>query len=444
MTTNTTNVKPSINMSLALNNEMQGMFDTASSYWKLVFRNVLRQRSRNFLLGALIFFASFVIVYFSQFLEGVSRNFSQNLITLATGDIYVSSQIERSVDKNFFDRDYQYFHLPAGFQAQLSSFPDIASVSPRLEFDAKLVTELDVTPYRIMAIDLANEPKLKANFVFTEGRMLKSGEYGIVIPVDFARIHQIHVGDQVRLLTKAVNNRVNLIDYTVTGLFATLSLSAWLDNYAYLDLDVARVLVNDNNALTRLNINLKDKDAAKNRAAVLTDWLKQNPAVGNPPIDVTEWSEGTALFAEMTGAMQLSYMIIIFIIILMVTASLVFSTMLNILERTKEIATLGALGATPRTIRQILVGENLVLAGVSAIAGIVCAGIAFLVTARIGIPINSKELSGFLGSSHFYPAFNLNGYIAGLVVPLAVAFMSSFLFAHRASKLPIADAIADR
>lgn len=418
--------------------------DAVGSQWKLAFRNVLRQRSRNILMGLLIFFASFVIVYFSQFLEGVSRNFSQNLIALASGELYVSSHIERTVDKNIFDRDYEYFSLSPEFYKSLAAIPGYASVSPRLEFDAKLVMADNSVQHRIMGFDLANEPKLKGNFTFVEGRMFNSGEYGIVLPVDFAQRNAIHVGDSVRLLARAVNKQINLIDYKVTGLFNTSNLSSWFDHYAYLDLQVARVLVDDKGALTRLNINLKEGSALDEVGKPVIELLKSEKNAANPPLDMTTWGEGAIFFTELTAAMKLSYAIVIVIIILMVAASLAFSTMMNILERTKEIATLGALGAPPRMIRRMLVAENLVLAGVAAVAGVACAGIVFLITAQIGIPIGVKELSGFLGSSHFYPAFSLNGFIAGLVVPLVVAFLSSFVFAGRAAKLPIADAIADR
>lgn len=414
------------------------------SRWLLVWRNVLRQRSRNLMLATMIFFASLVIVYFSQFLAGVSRNFSHNLIALASGDMYISSKIKREVDKSIFDREYEYFRLPAGFEKQIEALPGVAQQMSRLEFDAKVVSELDNVPFRVMSFDVARESRLKNNFEFVEGRMFNSGEYGVILPIDFARRHEVKVGDQIRLLAQAANNQVNLLDYTVTGLFKTQSLSAWFDNYVYVDLSVARVLVNDKQALTRLNIGLKEGADPALTTSALNDWLKKNVTAEKPALDVTPWVEGTATFSELTGAMQLSYMILITLIIILVGASLTFSTMMNILERTKEIATLGALGATPSTIRKMLVGESLVLALLAALAGMFAAAVISLITAHYGIPITNKELSGFLGSSYFFPAFNFAGYVAGLLVPLVIAFFASFVFAHRASRLPIAQALADR
>lgn len=418
-----------------------------NSRWALILRNVLRQRSRNLLLGLMIFFASFVMVYFSQFLEGVSRNFSQNMIALVSGELYVSSATARNVDKNIFFRDYDYFVLPPAFYPDLAAIPGYASISPRLEFDAKLVTADDSVQQPVMAFDLASEARLKANFTLVEGRMIQPGEYAVIVPLDFAKRYHIRVGDTVRLLAKAVNKQVNLIDYRVSGLFTTNNLSATFDRYIYLDLPVARVLVDNKGALTRLNINLQSDSTPEIASAAqkaVTQLLAKHQAPANPALDVTPWAEGAAMFTALTGGLKASYSVVIVIIIIMMAASLAFSTMMNILERSKEIATLGALGAPPREIRRLLVGENLLLAGVAASAGLLFAALVFAITAKVGIPVSVKELRGFLGSSHFYPAFDAAGYMAGLLVPLLVALVSSWIFAGRAAKLPIAQLINDR
>lgn len=423
----------------------------ANSHWSLIVRNVLRQRSRNLLLGLLILFASFVIVYFSQFLEGVSRNFSQNMIELASGDIYVSSTIARDVDKNLFDRDYEYFVLPPAFYQELAKLPGhgahLSQPRARLELNAKLVLADDSVQQPVMAFDVAQEPRLKQNFTFLEGRMFNSGEFGLILPVDLAKRHQVRVGDTVRLLAKAVSGQINLIDYRVTGLFASNNLSASFDRYAWLDLAAARVLVDNRAALTRLNLNLapgSDAASITSTTAAVGKLLAQHQQAGNPALDCTHWSAGAALFTALTAGLKTSYGIVISIIVIMMAASLAFATMMNILERSKEIATLGALGAPPFQIRRMLVGENLLLAGVAALAGVVLAALVFLITAKVGIPITVKELRGFLGSSMFYPAFNAGGFITGLLVPLLVALIASYIFAGRAAKLPIAQAINDR
>ncbi len=412
--------------------------------WKLAVRNVFRQGSRNLLLGLLILFASLVIVFFSQFLEGVSHNFTRNLIHLASGELYVSSHVERAVERNVFDRTYEYFKVPAAFRTELAALPGYESVDERLDFDAKLITERDTLPYQVKAFDPSRDTALAANFTFVTGRMFTAGEYGIIVPADFARRHGIAVGDHVRVLAKAVSKQVNLIDYVVTGTFRTTNLSAWFDHSAYLDLSAARVLVDDPGALTRLNIHLADGAASEEFATALTRLIQAHRVAGNPELDATRWTEGASFFVELTGAMKLGYLIIIVIVTVMIAASLAFTTMMTILDRTKEIATLGALGATPRTIRRLLVGENLVLAAGAAALGTACAGLLFLVTSHTGIPIGMEELRGFLGSARFYPAFQPGGFLSGLIVPVAVAFAASYLFARRASRLPIAEAMADR
>lgn len=429
-------------MSSAIQNKS---FVALKSRFNLAYRNMWRQKSRNTMLGLLITFATFMIIYFSQFLEGVSENFSSNLVALASGDMYISSTVERDIDKNIFDRDYEYFLLN---KAQKETIETIVgpgtSIDPRMEFDAKVVTEIDSLPYQVMAFDVNEDTRLRDNFRFVEGEMFSAGKYEVIVPIDFAKRNDIKVGDRIRLLAKAFNKQINLIDYKVTGLFATQNLSAWFDNYVYINLDVARVLINHDDVITRLNINLP-KDTPVDVAFKSVDsWLKENTNSQNPPLNVTHWKEGAETFGELTGAMQLSYFIVISIIVIMMAASIAFTTMINILERKKEIATLGALGASPSRIRNNLMLENALLATLFVVVGVVVAVALFLLTSSAGIPIHNRELSGFLGSSHFFPAINIPGYVLGILVPLAVAVLSSFVFAYRVTKIPITEAIADR
>lgn len=89
---------------------------TVGSRWRLIFRNVMRQRS---------------------------RNFTQNLISLSKGDLYIASLVEPSAGKNIFERDYDCFSLPADLQADIAAMPAVLSSRAGPEFDAKLVTEED-------------------------------------------------------------------------------------------------------------------------------------------------------------------------------------------------------------------------------------------------------------------------------------------------------------
>jgi putative ABC transport system permease protein len=418
-------------------------FISFGNTWSLASRNILRQRSRSFLLGLLILFASFVIVYFSQFLEGVSKNFTKNLISLASGDIYVSSKVDRKADGNLFDRDYEYFHLSPQFFDNLAKLEGFSSVSHRIEFNARIVTDSDTIPQRIMSFDPMQDSALLNNFTFTTGQMFNPGEYGIILPEDVARRYGVTVGNRVRLLAKSVNKQINLIDFIVTGIFRTNNLSAWFDTYAYIDLKAARALLDDTGTLTRLNIHLDKGAQPKAFVADLDKLLKAQGMSNNPNLEATYWADGAGFFSELTMAMQLGYVIVIVIIITMIAASLALAAVMTVIERTKEIATLGAIGATPPQIRRILVGEQILLAGAAALLGTTLAGVLFIVTSYTGIPLNTQELRGFLGSSHFYPAFNFDGFLAGMLVPLLVAFLATYIFARRASKLSIAQAMAD-
>lgn len=413
-------------------------------HWTLIVRNLLRERQRNLMLGLLMAFASFVVVFFSQLLAGIAQNFTHNLVSLASGNVYVSSTVERAVDRNLFDREYGFFSLPPAFYQALAKLPGYRAANPRIEFDAQLITARDTIPWRVAAFDAAAEPALAANFDFVAGRPFTAGRFGIALPEDFARRHGIRVGDPVRLLARSVGKQVNLIEFAVSGTFRTTQLSAWLDGYAYVDLASARQLLDSPDVATRLNVQLADRTDEAAFAAALDRLLAQYRQPGRPALDATPWTAGASFFVELTQSMTAGYLIVMVIIAILLGAGLGFTTVMVIVERRKEIATLAALGATPRQLRRLLVGENLVLAAAAALAGVALGALAFAIAAAIGIPVGMAELQGFLGSSRLYPAFEPAGFVAGALLPPLVAAAASSVFARRAARLPIAEAMADR
>lgn len=416
-----------------------------NAIWSLVFKSLIRNGGRNLLQAGLIFFAAFVMAYFSQFLAGVTRNFTENLVELATGEIYVSSTINSEVDHNVFDREYKYLSVPSTFINEVDKLDGVETVNPRIDLPVRLNLPDDTVTFKMSAFNPEHEPRLVNNFTLTEGRMIEDGAFEIIVPQDLARRHDIQLGDSVPLLAGTVNRRVNLVTYTVVGKFHTNSLSAWFNNYIYTSLQPARVLLNDESVLTRLNIHLTE-DAEKDVLMPQVNQLIEQHLIHdkNPALDATWWEDGAEFFSSLVFGIEAGFFIVVGIILTILACSMGFATVMTVLERTKEIATYGALGAPPKMIRKIFLMENVLLSDLSSLAGTGVAIIAYLLTVDVGIPINNPEFEGFIGASHFYPAFDIAGFIVPFLLCKLVTAQVSFFIVTNAAKKPITEAIADR
>jgi len=408
----------------------------------LVFKNLYRNKNRTLLQGLLIFFAAFVMTYFSQFLAGITKNFTTNIVSIASGEIYLSSPIDEGSDNNIFDREYDFIELSENELSELRNWSEIESVNSRLEFPVRISTSDDTIITSMSAFDVQSENRMAANLDVREGRMLKPGSYEAILPQDFARRNDIKVGDTISVLANTVDKKMNLIPYKVVGTFKSINLSAWFDNYVFTDSASARVLINSKVAHTRVNIHLTEDAELEVAKKKVQDYFDSRSQGASENITVTDWKEGAKFFTSLIFGIEAGFFIIVGIICNILFFTIGFTTIMAVVERAKEIATLGALGATPRRIRKLIMTENILLTDISSASAIAIAGICFYITKNTGVPINNSELEGFLGASHFYPAFDIAGFIVPFFLCKMVTANVTFFVSWKVSKSNISDALA--
>lgn len=415
-----------------------------NAIWSMVFKSLLRNASRNILQASLIFFSAFAMAYFAQFLAGVTRNYTDNLVHLASGNLFISSAVSPEDAENLFEREYEFLHIPQSVIAEIADLPYVTAVHPRIDHQVRVSLPNDTLVSGLSAFDPTLEPKLVRNFDFIEGRMMNDASYEVIVPSDLARRYQISLGNSLPMLARTSTKKMNLVNFEVVGIFETNSLSAWFNNYMYTSVSSARGLINDPNVVTRLNIHIQDADYKEDALANVTSIMNEGLASKNIPLALTWWEDGAEFFTSLVFGIEAGFFIIVGVICTILACSMGLATVIGVIERTKEIATLGALGAPPSKIRKIFIMENVLLSDLASLLGVGLAAIAFLITLKYGIPIANPELQGFLGASKFYPAFDIAGFIVPFLICKLVTANVSFLVATKACKRPITEALADR
>ncbi|MET1255510.1 ABC transporter permease [Aliikangiella maris] len=411
---------------------------------KIGLRNLFRNKQRSLQLGLLIAFSAFIISFFSQFLAGIVKNFSGTVIELATGDIYLASHLNDDDEKNIFDRDYEYFSLDPAIKQKLATMDEVKYLHPRLEVLAQVSTHNDTVSQQLLAYDLSVEKKLNNNFNFIQGRMLQAGKKEIILPKDFAERYQVKVDDSLAVLAKTTKGRINVIRLKVVGIFTISNLSIWFENYLYTDIGSAQIIANDPNVATRINIGLKENTNIEQFIEKVAPLIEEVKTPTKKSVEFTNWQVGAENFKIQIQMFETSFFVLIMIVCLVLAAAITFTTILVTMERTKEIATYGGLGARPKKIRRILVTENVILSNIFSITGILLAIIIYLITQQVGIPVTSEYVASIIGSSRFYPALDIEGFVGSFILTWLVAFIASYFVTRSATKKPIADAMADR
>lgn len=159
--------------------------------------------------------------------------------------------------------------------------------------------------------------------------------------------------------------------------------------------------------------------------------------------EVLSWKEiqpDLAMFADM---MQQIYGLFMAIILAALAFGIVNTMLMSVLERTKEIGMLAAIGMNRKRIFIMIMLESVFLSIVGGISGMAAGGIIIAITARNGINLMQYS-EGFeaLGySAHLFPVIDAKFFFITTVLIIITGILSSVYPARKALKLNPVEAI---
>jgi len=143
---------------------------------------------------------------------------------------------------------------------------------------------------------------------------------------------------------------------------------------------------------------------------------------------VTEWRD--SMLAYMSGAMSFIYVLMIVLAVPSLLA-LVNTLGINVLERTRELGVLRAVGATRRQVRRIIVAESLLLSCAGAVFGIL--GGVWLGYVMVG----GMSAAGW-PVPYFFPYL---GILLAVVAALLIGVVGALVPARQAARLNVVEAL---
>ncbi len=184
----------------------------------------------------------------------------------------------------------------------------------------------------------------------------------------------------------------------------------------------------DLNKPSAINIYAKDFEAKDEIKNIIDEYNKEQEEKGNPS-NVISYSDLVGmLMSSVTSIVDMiSYILIGFVSISLVVSSIMIGiiTYISVLERTKEIGILRAIGASKKDISRVFNAETLIVGASAGIIGIV-------VTIILNIPINLiiNKLAGVNNLSSL-PAL---GGILLIIISIVLTMIAGLIPARLASK----------
>ncbi len=441
----------------------------SSNVIKIALRNITRQKKRSILLGSAITFGVMIIILLNSFTAGLTETIQENFTSLMGGHVYIngmevtsSGKIVHAIgDKASLD------------QALEKVKDDIKEIHVRAQAgQSEIIFGSKSTRMLMYGVDWEEERLLEKTLILKEGSFdALSDPKAVIIPETVAEKLGVKAGETVLLRFDTVTGQRNVGDFVVGAISKDTSgfsfVSAGYADIAYL----GNLLGLGEGEYQYVNLYLKDIHRMEAVAADLTSELKRIALVDVPDEKDTEnnahqksmgffmggstktedpW-EGTKFSVStlndvMEPVLQMinilnAVALTLFLILLTITMVGLLNTFRMVLiERTREIGTLRAIGMHKKDIRNIFLFEALFLSLAGALAGLV---IALIISSGVGAIAFKPEssLGFFLLNRHLLFITTFSGIMKVVVILSGMTLVSVYLPARRAARLKVANAL---
>ena len=251
----------------------------------------------------------------------------------------------------------------------------------------------------------------------------------IVLGSDLARQMKAEPGTGLTLLSTTTAGALNAIDVTVRGI-VTVGVPEIDKRLAYVTLPTAQNLLLTDKAST-LSVYLQE--------TAQTEEMRGAVAAMFPDHALQTWRDQAFFYAAVRGLYNRIFGLLGMVIVIMVLFAVTNTLGMAVVERTREIGTLRALGTLPSQIVRIFALEGLVLGAAGVISGMLAAaGIStFLLFANVQMPPPPGRSEGY----PLHVDFSWELYAATLVSILAISIAAAWIVSRKAAAKPIVEAL---
>lgn len=397
---------------------------------KFALQNTLRNRRRSLVTVAIAALGTAAILLAGGFALFTYQALAQSAAR-STGHLIVGLPAQFTKDE---DTPLQHgLDNHAALGAALLADLEVRQVLPRVAFSGLISNGDKSTVMIATGVEPDSEFAVKGPFLnLVAGDVLASGakQAEVMLGEGLAKSLKAAPGSSLTLLASTTDGALNALDVTVKGVFST-GVPDIDKRLVYTDIATAQRLLNTTRVST-LGVFLKRMEA--------TDAAQQRIARLNPKLTVQTWLDQAffyrsvrALYNRIFGALGL---IIGVIVVFVVTNAMAMA----IIERTREIGTLRALGTLPSQLLRTLALEGMVLGGVGALVGALLAlGISlllYLVPVQMPPPPGSSR--GYPLNIEIDPAL----YLGTVLAMVVLAMLASAWIARKTVHTPVVDALA--
>ena len=400
---------------------------------RLAWRNVWRNKRRTGLCVAATVYAVFLVVLSVAMAAGTHEKMIEDGVGLQTGHVTLTG-------KGYFeDRTLEhYVEVDEDLVARLEAEPAVLGWAPRLTSFALLSQDTSSRGAAVIGVDPEREGSVTTlPERIREGRFLApGGRREIVLGARLADSLGAVVGDELLVYGVAYSLEAAYELFTVVGL-AKLPDAELERRLSLISLADAQEFFVYDDRVTEVALRLESADDAQPVRAALANAL--------PAVAVHTWDELLPDLEQFVLLDDASMYVTLVILVVVVAFGILNTILMAILERTRELGMMMALGLRPGAVFRVVYWESIFIAGVGLLVGLALSLPAVLYFAAHPIPLTGEQMSAMTEMFGFEPVITFKlkplNPIGSAITILVVGALAALYPAFKASRGRPVDAL---
>ncbi|MBK7280972.1 MAG: ABC transporter permease [Burkholderiales bacterium] len=397
---------------------------------KFAIQNTLRNRRRSLVTVSIAALGTAAILLAGGFALSTYQALAQ-AAARSSGHLILGTPAQFTQDE---DMPLQHgLDNVAQLRTQLLADPAVRQVLPKIAFNGLISNGDKSTIMMATGVEPDSEFGVKGPFLtMTAGQVLASGstDAEVMLGAGLARSLKATPGSSLTLLTSTTEGAMNAMDVRVKGIFST-GVPDIDKRLVYTDIVTAQKLL-VTQRVSSLGIFLDRMES--------TEPVQQRLAAQFPQLTVQTWMDQAFFYQSVRDLYNRIFGALGFIIGVIVVFVVTNAMAMAIIERTREIGTLRAMGTLPGQLLRTLALEGMVLGGVGAVTGAALSlGLSLMLYV---VPVNMPAPPG---RSEGYPltiAIDPTMYIATLATMVLLTMLASSWVARKTVNMAVVDALA--
>lgn len=398
--------------------------------FKLAWKNILRNKRRSLLSASAIFIAVILVSAMLSLYESMISDMKNNIINHQLGNINIKTKLysenERILPLQFYIKN---------IDEKIETINKIEGVvSSTAVTKIPSMTFLGDQSYNVITYGVDFNTSRLFDFGTLHEGSFPTKSKDVLISTKLAEEMNLKVGDAFTFLTKTAIGGSNALGVTVSGIYSSNDMDMNNLNFYISNRQMSDTLRMVNGATEILVFT---------DSSILPSIIEN--ALNDSSLSVKDWKE-TSLIGQMLDLVKVMYGFIEVIFLLFASTIILNTTMMSIVERKREIATLVALGYDARWVRRLFLLETALLTFIASVLGAIVGAILISVLSKTGldmVAMGGGSVSGFGISSYIYPYLPFKEFVYLIIIAVVIGTLTCFLPTRRVLKIEPAKALHD-